>query len=707
MYLSKLQIRNFRNIKSGIFDFNKGTNTIVGENDSGKSNAMIALRILLDNNFFYNNKRLIEKDFSENLPNWKGHWIMISACFNDITSEDITNEICKNMVPSSENEKFLKSIIRCRENNYGTVTLFIRPNKNTRSKLFENSNKTEFEEVRNSITLDDYEFYYTTKSQELFTNNETYKNIIGDLENQQYNNPEEDDDNMLGVKVDILEVWQYISIVFIDALRDVEMELNKLKNPVRRIVDTIQSEIEDYNKKDVINKIEILNKTLSEIPQIANIGKDINSKLEETIGMLYAPNIKLESQMKNDITYLSKFLTISPSNSKDLNYLGLGHLNVIYISLKLVEFKYNRSREILNIMIIEEPEAHVHTHIQKTLFDNIDTSKKYTQIIMTTHSTHIAEVAQISSMNVLKTENNKTIIMQPANKLEEFAREHFKTKDIPFVKVLERYLDSKRSVLLFSKSVILVEGDGEEILIPNLIKIVFGISLDELGIGVINIGSIAFENIASIFNENRIQKKCAIITDLDEMIPKAKKCKKKAENLGKVRYDKLHKIFKNCKYVSCFFAKNTLEYEFVKYEKNINYVNNIIDLHYVQKNAKLKHKSNLKNEEHEKYDSVLTIANTIKKGWYATILSSVINYEVIIPDYILDAFVFVSKDMISLDIKIKIIKYFLNKVNDNDLLNDLINIETNDEKENLVNKVIVKYPSEIISIFLVKCGNNE
>ena len=169
----------------------------------------------------------------------------------------------------------------------------------------------------------------------------------------------------------------------------------------------------------------------------------------------------------------------------------------------------------------------------------------------------------------------------------------------------------------------------------------------------------------------------------------------------------MNKVFKNCKYVSCFFAKNTLEYEFVKYEKNINYVNKVIDLHYVQNNAKLKHKSNLKKEEYQKYDSVLTIVNTIKKGWYATILSNTINYEVIIPDYILDAFVFVSKDMISLDIKIKIIKYFLKKVNDNDLLKDLSNIKTNVEKETLLKEVIEKYPSEIISVFLVKCGNDE
>ena len=45
------------------------------------------------------------------------------------------------------------------------------------------------------------------------------------------------------------------------------------------------------------------------------------------------------------------------------------------------------------------------------------------------------------------------------------------TEEVNFV---QRYLDAIRSNLLFAKSVILVEGDAEEILIPILIKKVLG-----------------------------------------------------------------------------------------------------------------------------------------------------------------------------------------------------------------------------------------
>ena len=44
MYLKYVQIVNFKNLKNVRFEFSKGANTIIGENDSGKSNALTAIR---------------------------------------------------------------------------------------------------------------------------------------------------------------------------------------------------------------------------------------------------------------------------------------------------------------------------------------------------------------------------------------------------------------------------------------------------------------------------------------------------------------------------------------------------------------------------------------------------------------------------------------------------------------------------------------
>ena len=48
--------------------------------------------------------------------------------------------------------------------------------------------------------------------------------------------------------------------------------------------------------------------------------------------------------------------------------------------------------------------------------------------------------------------------MKPTNGLDQFGADVLEYKGISFSKILSRYLDAKRSVLLFSKGVIMVEG---------------------------------------------------------------------------------------------------------------------------------------------------------------------------------------------------------------------------------------------------------
>ena len=76
MYISEFSLRNFRNFNKGKLKFNQGINTIIGENGSGKTNILFALRIMLDSNLPRNYKPRAT-DFSRVLNNWKGHWIIL------------------------------------------------------------------------------------------------------------------------------------------------------------------------------------------------------------------------------------------------------------------------------------------------------------------------------------------------------------------------------------------------------------------------------------------------------------------------------------------------------------------------------------------------------------------------------------------------------------------------------------------------------
>lgn len=715
MYLRYLQIINYKNLKSTRFEFRSGSNTIIGENDAGKSNAMNALRILLDDTYYYNEKRLKESDFSYSLNDWKGHWIIVSAYFDEITADEKKEDVCKEIIPLNEDQNFLKSYIRCNGLNYGTVTLFIRPNKMKRKELASAKTPAEFEAIRNGITLIDYDFCYTARSQADFTNLETYKYVVGDIEKSKYTDPDNDDLSVLGTPIAILDIWRHISIVYIDALRDVQSELHKPKNPIRRIVDTIQSEIAKEDVETIKDKIRELNETISGVAQVADIGEHINGKLKEMIGMVYSPDIMLESQLRDDMNSLSKYLTMLPASQEDINQLGLGHLNIIYIALKLVEFEFNRRHELLNIMIIEEPEAHIHTHIQKTLFDNLGLSKDYTQVLMTTHSTHLSEVSEIQRVNVLKAEKNISTVMRPTNGLDGFGLDVLKLKAVSLVTSLERYLDAKRSVLLFSKGVILVEGDGEEILIPHLVKKALGITLDELGIGLVNVGSVGFENVAALFDVKRLQRYCAIITDLDVQVSGAEHQKPQAEKQGQSRKDKLDKLFKDNKYVNSYFAPHTLEIDFADIEKNRRYIEPIIEIAYPEEglkvttrtqNVKEKYKEDLYGNESERYDALSVILSRVKKGWYATLLSDLIDVEVVIPMYILKAIASASREVINTNIKVKMIQHSLKKYQDDEntlLIKKMLESAKKDKDyENIINIFSEKFNEDMVSKLIVE-----
>ena len=88
MYISKVSLVNYRNFENSFFLFNKGINTIIGENASGKTNLFRAIRLILDDNLLSSAYKLNENDFNRNLINWKGRWIIISLEFSEISNEE-------------------------------------------------------------------------------------------------------------------------------------------------------------------------------------------------------------------------------------------------------------------------------------------------------------------------------------------------------------------------------------------------------------------------------------------------------------------------------------------------------------------------------------------------------------------------------------------------------------------------------------------
>lgn len=668
MYLSSLQIVNFRNLKSIECQFSLGTNTIIGENGSGKSNAMTALRILLDNTYPYSRK-LKESDFYNGFENLRGEWIIISAKFSSFSESDKQNEACAVLLNGLGNS-----------NDEGVITLYIRPNKKIRNDLYVNrEDEVKREQILASLSISDYEFSFKARSCHNFTDPSTYKQLL-------QLDPSNEPKNIIGDEVNAFNIREMFSIAYIDALRDAESELRKYNNPLRNIYDLIKDQLEDDDISTIESCIAELNNNLLTSQQITEVASNLNRKLSQIVGSMYGSDINICSQLKNDIRYLGRFLSISPSSDHwPLDSMGLGELNVLFIGLKLLEYEYLNKKSVLNIMILEEPEAHVHVHIQRELFNNVPEQELYTQFLMTTHSTHLSEISKIDRMNIFQKKGNFSIVMHPSNDLTSFAKKLELPKGVNFFECIQRYLDTKRSILLFSRSVLLVEGDAEEILIPALVKKIYGVSLDELGIGLVNIGSVSFEYVASLFSKERIQRHCAIVTDGDDFSINQKsnqESNQEAKERAKARLVKLNRLFEHNDYVKVFSCTGTFEIELGEMLQHSEVLSKVLGFVYTSKKSKDKMKEKI-NSDPLNY---LRLANSVGKGWLALVLSGEINSELVIPKYIENALCYAVSHGLTLKVWKKICLYIAQNRGDEELIKQINEIKSLSESSNILER---------------------
>lgn len=697
MYISKLSLINYRNFSKTSFLFTKGVNTIIGENGSGKSNAFRAIRLLLDDNMLRSAFKLEEQDFHRKLGDWRGHWIIISAEFSDIGPDEAIQALFLHGTGQAQNPIISKA----------TYNLVFRPKKEIRIKLaaLADYDKDALIALREKITIDDYETIFTGKSSLDFTDEKIYKSIAGDFENcifnKNYNLPD------IGARLpNFLSVSKEISLTYIQALRDVVSEFhNSRTNPLLKLLKNKSGEIPQATMQPIVVKVQELNESIEKLDDVQIIRNDIKKTIKGTVGETYAPSsLSIRSDLPEDADKLFQSLKLFIGESDDgyegaIHDLSLGGANLIFLTLKLLEFKYQKQKDsIANFLLIEEPEAHIHTHIQKSLFDRLNFQD--TQIIYSTHSTHISEVSNVENINVIGYQNGVSEAFQPSSNLS--ASE---------IECVQRYLDAVRSNLLFAKSVVLVEGDAEEILIPILFKKVLGLSLDEIGVSLVNIRSTGFKNVAKLFHETRIRKKCAIITDLDssivvtypepldnDAIAKFKAKCLASEISGKSRKIDLDNFILNNNWLSVHYADHTFEVDFIK-AGNASTILNVIKDVYVDNKTIRDAEQDISSGIVSLYGKrVLTMAEKCGKGWFAILLGKYVTPNSFIPKYIYKAIFTVNN---------KLSPAVVNSIIDYRVGNALKNGVINDQQKNLADDFLARYLNKNISLQELKDLTNQ
>lgn len=177
------------------------------------------------------------------------------------------------------------------------------------------------------------------------------------------------------------------------------------------------------------------------------------------------------------------------------DYSGLGYQNLIAMVFMLMGFRdewmrvekagllegADVSHEIqpLHLVLVEEPEAHLHAQVQQVFINkaynllrkhpDLDTGESYcTQLIVSTHSSHVAHEADFASLRYFRRRpagnQDETPTTTVAN-LSHIFGDGDDTK-----RFVKRYLKATHCDLFFADGVIFVEGQAERILVPHFIR---------------------------------------------------------------------------------------------------------------------------------------------------------------------------------------------------------------------------------------------
>lgn len=353
MYLHTLNIWNFRKygIKGDSFDsaepglsvsFNKGVNVLVGENDSGKTAIVDAIRYVLktqSGEFI----QFEEKDFYQDPSGQRTDELKIECIFKGFSDQDAghflewigvesnddkTEYILKVWVYAKIKDNVIYPYTRAGLNSEGTYiegeakellkVIYLKPLRDALADMT-HGNKSRFAQI-----LKSHPIFKTTK-------------------------------DTSGMKVP----------------HDLEVRYKELKK-----------QIDKYFSEDAEKGTEIT--------------KKINTLLSSHFLTKKDERNAIVSLTANELTDILKQLDLILEPNKS----GLGTLNLLCIAAELLLYTENRNG--LKLTLIEELEAHLHPQSQLRLIDFISSESDYGQFILTTHSTTLASKIPLKSIVLCK-----------------------------------------------------------------------------------------------------------------------------------------------------------------------------------------------------------------------------------------------------------------------------------------------------------------
>jgi len=468
MYLKTINIKNYRLLTDVEIDLDTATTIIVGRNNSGKTSLMDLInKVTKGSKLTFHDYPINNRDgFYKVIENYLNNKIIYSDLIKNILCPSIKFIVTYDLEKPDQSLGALAPFIIDMDINTTTAIIIAEYRFYISEEKFKECFSTEQKEHGNNGEIS-YEYIQKTTRK--------YFSSFFDLTIEAIN----PNDVLDKQKKSQNELKELFPIYFIRAERGMDESEQPNKNPLSPIlsrlfktdIEDVYPDVQDETKKirSSVEKIKenVEDETNKLLAEIVEKSLDFGYPNAEEMQFKAVSQIALEEQIvnKTDLAYIEQGL----GEELPSTYNGLGYKNLIKIEFALAEF----SKQIANnmdtcvpLLFLEEPESHMHPQLQQTFVKFltvflINISRKPIQVLLTTHSSHIANTVPFNQIRYVQKLKNKVI-----NKdLSTFYAENKNNADF-----IHKYLTINRCDLFFADKAILIEGTAERLLIPDMIK---------------------------------------------------------------------------------------------------------------------------------------------------------------------------------------------------------------------------------------------
>jgi len=452
MYLQHVHVQNFRNLLNVEVTFHRGLNVLVGRNNIGKSNLLLALR-----------QALAPAATLGEAPPWPDEEDLYREANGEPVSDTIRVSLTFADLLPEERALFVDMLDTGPDGDLSVVRL--------RYEAVWDRRRTRFRIER-------------------------------------WGGP--DGGNPAQVPNELVH---RLPLTFLPALRDAEAALSPgYRSRLARLLAAYAREhSSEIDQERIVDIFRTANKELGETELLKRITDRVAGIASEMAGSDYAP-VAIEAADPAFARILQALRIVIPGNPvRELTSSGLGYNNVLYIATVLAHLRQSPAHDT-PILLIEEPEAHLHPQLVAHLGDYLSRTlvgMARPQVIVTTHSPTLASRVhprQIIAMHARRDASGGSKVV--CSSLAMVAMSDEETRQ------LRRFLDITRATLYFAKGLILVEGICEELILPHLAR-ALGYDLAANHVSILPLCGVSTKALRSILHEEGFAIPTAIVTDGD------------------------------------------------------------------------------------------------------------------------------------------------------------------------------------------------